>query len=1287
MGKKSSKHAEKQTTKPETNLKPFFFFFFFTNTIMDHDNQLDDTDFCNSILSRFSNSTDPQHHHLCSIIGDISQTLKDLNHPLTPLAYFGATCTSLNKLLSSDPKPPSHHIDALVTIISMLLPAISSAVVRKEAEYVSGLITRVVLANDVGDGVICSGLKCVSHLLIVGHRTSWDDVSHLFGVLIGFVADSRVKVRRQAHVCLRDVLQAFQETSVLSPASEAIASTFERFLLLAGGSNTNPNPKEGSRAQEVLYVLDSLKDILPLMSVKFSTKILNYFKSLLALHQSAATRRITDALYLLCLQSTVDVSPDALVDLLCSLATSVSSNEMSGDNLTFTARLLDVGMKKVFSLNRQSCVVKLPVVFSAFTDILASEHEEPLLVAMEALKSLIYTCIDESLIKQGVDQIRASGSVRKSAPTIIEKLCATVESLLDYSFAAVWDMSFQVVAAMFDKLGEFSSYFLKGALKSLEGIQKLPDEDFSYRKQLHDCMGVAVVALGPEAFLKFLPLNVEAQDPSDANVWLLPILKQNIVGARLSFFNESLLDSIRVLKLKSAKFEQEGRIHSARSVDGLVYSLWSLLPSFCNYPVDTAESFKDLESELRHSLREESEFRGVVCSSLQILIQQNKRILEGETEASAKDNVSQQQAVSRYTSQVAACNLDVLRSTARGILSTLSGIFMKSSKDDGGSLQITIREFASIADKSVVSSLFKSTMKKLLKVTQEAGKIQNTKGSSSMEIDNSSNETSLSLSRAKLYDLAVALLPGLGTEEVDLLFDAVKPALKDTESLIQKKAYKVLSTILESDDSFIARKFEDLLMQMFEVMHSCHFSAKRHRLDCLYYLLAHVSKDKSEQMKREVVASFLTEIVLGLKESNKKTRNRAYEIIVQIGHACVDEDKGGNKENLYNFFNMVAGGLAGETPHMISATVKGIARLTYEFNDLLSNAFIVLPSTFLLLQRKSKEINKASLGFLKVLVAKSQTEGLQTHMRGMVEALLSWQSSNKNHFKAKVKQLLEMLIKKCGLEAVKEVMPEEHMKLLTNIRKINERKERKHSANTEETKSRLSKATTSRLSRWNHTKIFSDLGDEETENGNFEDMTYSGRQSMLNSKKSSLKSKRTKKRLAEDSYEQLDDEPLDLLDREKTRSSLRSSDSLKRKLQSDDEPEIDADGRLIITEDDRSFKKEITATGSDSDVRSVASRKKEKRRKTSQSGWAYTGSDYTSKKAGGDLKRKGKFEPYAYWPLDRKMVSRRPEQRAVARKGMSSVVKRLEGQTVSNALAMKGLKVKRSKNKNHKKHG
>lgn len=142
--------------------------------------------------------------------------------------------------------------------------------------------------------------------------------------------------------------------------------------------------------------------------------------------------------------------------------------------------------------------------------------------------------------------------------------------------------------------------------------------------------------------------------------------------------------------------EQEGRIHSARSIDGVIYSLWSLLPSFCNYPLDTAESFSDLEKALCHSLRQEPDFRGVICSSLQTLIRQNKRIVDGESQSQPSDNkvsVCEQRAVSRYTLEVANCNLDVLRSSARDILSTLSGIFMKSDKDDGGSLQVGLMAF------------------------------------------------------------------------------------------------------------------------------------------------------------------------------------------------------------------------------------------------------------------------------------------------------------------------------------------------------------------------------------------------------------------------------------------------------------------------------------------------------------------------------------------------------------------------------------------------------------------
>ncbi|ONH97511.1 hypothetical protein PRUPE_7G193800 [Prunus persica] len=1235
---------------------------------------IEDDDICTSILARFSNSTREDHHHLCAAIGAMAQELKDKNLPSTPVAYLGFTCSSLDGL-SSQPEPPAHVIDALLTILSIVFQKVSAAILVKKSEFLSELLVRVLRSPSLTVGAAVSGLKCISHVLIIRGRVNWSDVSSLYGFLLSFITDSRPKVRRQSQLCLRDVLQSLQGTPLLAPASEGLTNLFERFLLLAGGSNADAG--EGPKgAQEVLYILDALKECLFLMSIKYKTSVLKYYKTLLDLHQPLVTKRITDSLNILCLNPSTDVPPEVLLDLLCSLALSVSTNETSVDGMMFTARLLGSGMAKVYSLNRHICVVKLPIVFNALRDVLASEHEEAIHAAAHTFKSLIHDCIDESLIKQGVDQIvmNANLDARKSGPTIIEKVCATIESLLGYHYAGVWDLAFQVVSAMFDKLGVYASYFMRGALRSLAEMEKLSDEDFPFRKQLHECLGSALVAMGPETFLGLLPLNLEAEDSSQVNVWLFPILKQYTIGARLSFFTESILGMVRTIKEKSRKLESQGRIFSSRSTDAFVHALWSLLPSFCNYASDTAESFNDLEQALCSALQDEPEFRGIICLSLQILVQQNKKIVEEMNDLSDSEvGSARYRAIAHYTPQVTADNLSVLKSSACELLHVLSGVFLNTTKDDAGCLQSTIGEFASIADKEAVSKFFRNRMGMLLKVTEEASKAESPRDFNSK--------------RAQLFDLAVSFLPGLHDNEVNVLFTAIKNALQDDEGLIQKKAYKVLSIILRDCDSFLSSnssKLKELLDLMVNVLPSCHFSAKRHRLDCLYFLVVHVSKSDTEQWRDDII-SFLTEIVLALKEANKKTRNRAYDILVQIGHACGDEEKGGNREHLLEFFNMVAGGLAGETPHMISAAMKGLARLAYEFSDLVSTATNLLPSAFLLLQRKNKEIIKANLGLLKVLVAKSQAEGLQLHLKSMVEGLLKWQDATKTHFKAKVKLLLEMLVKKCGLDAVKAVMPQEHMKLLTNIRKIKERKDRKLGSKSEEARSQVSKATTSRLSRWNHTKIFSDFDDDETEDSDTENMdakTVLGKRgkafSQLKSKASSLR--RTKKNL----LDQLEDEPLDLLDRQRTRSALRSSENLKRKMESDDGPEIDDDGRLIIRDEAESYKRKPSEPHSDArseagSYLSVDSKKTQKRRKTSESGWAATGKEYASKKAGGDLKRKDKLEPYAYWPLDRKMMSRRPEHRAAARKGISSVVKmtkKLEGKSVSTILSTKGLKFK-----------
>ncbi|RRT45697.1 hypothetical protein B296_00039846 [Ensete ventricosum] len=194
-----------------------------------------------------------------------------------------------------------------------------------------------------------------------------------------------------------------------------------------------------------------------------------------------------------------------------------------------------------------------------------------------------------------------------------------------------------------------------------------------------------------------------------------------------------------------------------------------------------------------------------------------------------------------------------------------------------------------------------------------------------------------------------------------------------------------------------------------------------------------------------------------------------------------------------------------------------------------------------------------------------------------------------------------------------------------------------------------------------------------------------------NSECRSIRKCKAAQSLPEDLLDQSEGDPLDLLDRQKTRLALRSSAHLKRRQTSSDEPEIDADGRLIVREDGCKPKKENLFRDNDSDARrhidscsllSSLTKTHKKRQKTSDSGWAHPGSEYTNKKAGGDVKRKDKLEPYAYWPLDRKLLNRRVESRAVARKGMAGVMKltkKLEGHSASSALSLKGLAFKKQR--------
>ena len=75
-----------------------------------------------------------------------------------------------------------------------------------------------------------------------------------------------------------------------------------------------------------------------------------------------------------------------------------------------------------------------------------------------------------------------------------------------------------------------------------------------------------------------------------------------------------------VLDMSTEQLLKNDKLFSAKRAGGYVYSLWSLLPSCCNYSCDTSSNFRALQDVLCDTLQNQPDLCGIVCSSIQVFL-------------------------------------------------------------------------------------------------------------------------------------------------------------------------------------------------------------------------------------------------------------------------------------------------------------------------------------------------------------------------------------------------------------------------------------------------------------------------------------------------------------------------------------------------------------------------------------------------------------------------------------------------------------------------------------------
>ena len=166
-----------------------------------------------------------------------------------------------------------------------------------------------------------------------------------------------------------------------------------------------------------------------------------------------------------------------------------------------------------------------------------------------------------------------------------------------------------------------------------------------------------------------------------------------------------------------------------------------------------------------------------------------------------------------------------------------------------------------------------------------------------------------------------------------------------------------------------------------------------------------------------------------------------------------DVEQGEEKAaTLEEYITMVAAGLAGASPHMISATITALSRLLYEYKEELPRKTLdeIVATVEVLLRSANREIVKSALGCVKVVIVGLEHSLLEQHLAELVAALLGFSPANKQHFKGKVRHIFERLLRRFGFARIDALTDDDNKKLIQNIRKRKERARRKKAARDEE---------------------------------------------------------------------------------------------------------------------------------------------------------------------------------------------------------------------------------------------
>ncbi|KAJ2763950.1 pre-rRNA processing protein, partial [Coemansia nantahalensis] len=527
-----------------------------------------------------------------------------------------------------------------------------------------------------------------------------------------------------------------------------------------------------------------------------------------------------------------------------------------GDSLASDAwlRIVEKGYVAFASISAAACFQSLPDLVDLILPDIELGKPSTRDAAARCIWALIRECIpDEALASGGMQQ-----------------LVATLATGLSYRYRESWALVFLLIAALAQRLGAHARPGMDAILAEVAGMRM--EADFQFKDEADAVLGAAIRAVGPQAFLEVLPLNLAAGPGQGqgqvGRAWLLPLMKGHIRNASLGFFVAELLPLADRLVAQSQAFTAQGREIEAKVYGALSQQVWALLGGFCNVPADVVAAFTPAFAErLANEMLEVPEARPAICGALQTLLTAVHALAGG---AVADGPLTQQQA------QAARQHLAQF---APDYLAQLFNVFAQSPGAGRGYLVGTITAFLGVIAPAEINATFVRVCTMLDKA------LATHKPPAAAELTERYLEAHPPPTAHTMMDLVVVMTPHLDTERLQMLARAaLMLAQQNEDAILQKKGYKALARLAEQPEGSAARELAasslgaQLMAALVESTDVVAAGSRRGRLAVVTGLVRGLADDQLH-----FVPAMLSEAIVGTKDGNERTRTTAFDTLLAMG--------------------------------------------------------------------------------------------------------------------------------------------------------------------------------------------------------------------------------------------------------------------------------------------------------------------------------------------------------------------------------------------------------------------